>query len=157
MDAGGMAPRYRVTLTEEERRDLETLTRSGKAAASKFVHARALLLCDAGPHGDPWKVADVAEALGVTPRTIEHLKERFVEEGIDSALERKPRCVPPRITFDGAFDARLTTLACSPAPDGHARWTVRLLAEKLVELKIAPKVSAMTVQRALKKTNLSLT
>ena len=152
-----MAPRYRVTLTEEERRDLEALTRSGKTNAPKFIHARALLLCDAGPHGDPWKVAEVAEALGVTARTIEHLKERFVEDGIDAALERKPRSGTPRITFDGAFDARLTTLACSPAPEGHARWTVRLLAEKLVELDIAPKVSTMTVHRALKKTNLSLT
>ena len=152
-----MAPRYRVTLTEDERRNLEALTRSGKTAASKFIHARALLLCDAGPHGNPWKVADVAAALGVTARTIEHLKERFVEEGIDSALERKPRSGQPQITFDGAFDARLTALACSPAPDGRARWTVRLLADKLVELKIAPKVSTMTVQRALKKTNLSLT
>jgi transposase len=152
-----MAPRYRVTLTEEERRALEARTRSGKTNAPKFVYARALLLCDAGPHGDPWKVADVADALGVTSRTIEHLKARFVEEGIDSALERKPRSGPPRITFDGAFDARLTTLACSPSPEGYARWTVRLLAEKIVELNIAPSASPTTVHRALKKTNLSLT
>ena len=152
-----MTPRYKVTLTEEERDRLEALTRSGKTAASKFVHARALLLCDAGPHGRPWKVADVAEALGVSPRTIEHLKERFVEEGIEAALERKPRAKPPKITFDGAFDARLTALACSPAPAGRARWTVRLLAEKVVELKIAPKVSTMSVHRALKKMSLSLT
>jgi transposase len=133
------------------------MTRNGKTAAHTFVHARALLLCDAGPLGSPWKVADVAEALGVTPRTIEHLKERFVEEGIEAALQRKPRSKPPKIDFDGAFDARLTALACSPAPDGRARWTVRLLAEKVVELKIAPKVSTMSIHRALKKTNLSLT
>ena len=114
-----MAPRYKVTLTEDERRQLETLTRSGKAAASKFIHARALLLCDAGPHGDPWKVADVAQALGITTRTIEHLKERFVEEGIEVALERKPSTKAPKLTFDGAFDARLTALACSPAPAGR--------------------------------------
>jgi len=93
----------------------------------------------------------VAEALGVTPRTIEHLKERFVEEGIAAALERKPRVKPPKLSFDGAFDARLTALACSPAPAGRVRWTVRLLAEKVVELKIAPKVSTMSVHRALKK------
>lgn len=136
---------------------MEAMTRSGKASAVKFVHARALLLCDAGPHGDPWKVADVAAALGVTSRTIEHLKERFVEEGLDVALERKPRARPPKITFDGEFDARLTALACSAAPDGRARWTVRLLAEKLVELKIAPAASIMTVQRSLKKTNCVLT
>jgi transposase len=152
-----MTPRYKVTLTEEERTWLETMTRSGKTTAPKFIQARALLLCDAGPHGSPWKVADVAEALGVTSRTIEHLKERFVEKGIEAALERKRSAKPPKLTFDGAFDARLTALACSPAPTGRARWTVRLLAEKVVELKIAPKVSAMSVQRALKKTNLNLT
>lgn len=152
-----MAPRYKVSLTEEERHQLETLTRSAKTTASKFVHARALLLCDAGAHGDPWKVADVAQALGVTTRTIEHLKERFVEAGIEAALERKPSTKAPALTFDGAFDARLTALACSPAPEGRARWTVRLLAEKVVELKIAPQVSTMTVHRALKKTRLSLT
>ena len=152
-----MTPRYKVTLTEEERGQLEALTRSGKTAASKFVHARALLLCDAGPYGSPWKVADVAEALGVTSRTVEHLKERFVEEGIEAALERKPRTKPPKLSSDGAFDARLTALACSPAPAGRARWTVRLLAEKVVELKIAPKVSTMSIHRALKKMSLSLT
>ena len=152
-----MAPRYKVTLTEQERRRLETLAHGGKTAASKFIHARALLLCDAGEHGNPWKVGEVAEALGVSPRTIEHLKARFVEEGIEAALERKPSAQPRKITFDGAFDARLTALTCSPAPAGRARWTVRLLAEKVVELKIAPKVSTRSVQRALKKTNLSLT
>jgi transposase len=153
---GGMAPRYRVTLTEAERRQLEALTHGGKTAASKFIHARALLLCDAGEYGNPWKVAEVAEALGVSNRTIEHLKARFVEEGIEAALDRKPSAKPRKLTFDGAFDARLTALACSPAPAGRARWTVRLLAEKVVELRIAPKVSTMSVQRALKKTNLSL-
>ncbi len=151
-----MAPRYRVTLTQEERDRLEVLTRGGKIAAAKFVHARALLLSDAGPHGDPWKVADVAQALGVTSRTIEHLKARFVEEGIEAALERKASTKVPKLTFDGAFDARLTALACSPAPEGRARWTVRLLAEKVVELRIAPKVSTMSVQRSLKKTRSSL-
>ncbi len=154
---GGMAPRYKVTLTEEERRRLESLTHGGKTAASRFIHARALLLCDAGEQGSPWKVAKVAEALGVSARTIEHLKARFVEEGIEAALERKASTRPRKLTFDGAFDARLTALACSPAPAGRARWTVRLLAEKVVELKIAAKVSTMSVQRALKKTNLSLT
>lgn len=151
-----MAPRYKVTLTEEERGQLEAITRSGKSSAAKFVHARALLLCDAGPHGAPWRVADVAAALGVTSRTIEHLKARFVEEGLDVALERKARGKPPKSTFDGEFDARLTALACSQAPEGRSRWTVRLLAEKAVELKIAPSVSTMTVQRSLKKTNCSL-
>src|ERR1035437_10161446 len=132
-----MAPRYKVTLTEEERRRLETLTHGGKTAASKFIHARALLLCDAGEHGSPWKVAEGGEALG----------------GDHPATDAEQRSPP----LDAAFDARLTALACSPAPAGRARWTVRLLAEKVVELKIAPKVSTMSVQRALKKTSLSLT
>ncbi len=153
-----MAPRYRVTLTEPEREYLLALTRNGKTGAEKFINARALLLCDAGPDGPAWNVANVAEALGVTPRTIEHLKKRFVEEGFDAALNRKPREKPPReVVFDGAFEARLIALACSDAPDGYQRWTVRLLADKAVELKFAESVSHMTVQRALKKTNLSLT
>jgi len=153
-----MAPRYLVTLTEEERMELEALTRNGKTSAKKFIHARALLLCDASPAGNGWNVADVSAALGVTSRTIEHLKKRFVEEGLEAALVRKPREKPPReVIFDGAFEARLIALACSEAPPGHRRWTVRLLADKAVELDLAPTVSHMTVQRVLKKMNLNLT
>jgi len=153
-----MAPRYRVTLTKQERKDLEALTRNGKTGAKKFINARALLLCDAGPDGPAWKVAAVAEALGVSSRTIEHLKKRFVEDGLEAALVRKAREKPPRdVTFDGAFEARLIALACSEAPEGYRRWTVRLLADKAVELNFASSVSHMTVQRVLKKMNLSLT
>jgi transposase len=153
-----MSPRYRVTLTKEERNELEAMTRRGKTHARRFIHARALLLCDAGVDGPAWNVSDVAEALGVTSRSIEHLKKRFVEDGIEAALERKPREKPPReVIFDGAFEARLIALACSDTPDGRRRWTVRLLADKAVELNFAESVSHMTVQRVLKKTNLSLT
>lgn len=153
-----MSPRYRVTLTKEERGELEAMTRRGKTHARRFIHARALLLCDAGADGPAWNVADVATALGVTSRAIEHLKKRFVEDGLEAALARKPSEKPPRdVVFDGAFEARLIALACSDAPEGHRRWTVRLLADKAVELKFAESVSHMTVQRALKKTNLSLT
>ena len=153
-----MSPRYRITLTEQERNELETLTRRGKTHARRVIHARALLLCDAGPRGPSWTVADVSEALGVTDRTIEHLKKRFVEEGLEAALRRKLREKPPReVIFDGAFEARLIALACSDTPEGYERWTVRLLADKAVELKFAQSVSHMTVQRILKKTNLSLT
>ena len=153
-----MAPRYRVTLTNEERHELESFARPGKIESRKYIHARALLLCDAGENGPAWNVADVAEALGITSRAIEILKKRFVEEGLNVALERKPREKPPRdIQFDGAFEARLISLACSESPEGHSRWTVRLLADKAVELKFAPAVSHMTIQRILKKTNLNLT
>ena len=152
-----MSPRYRVTLTKEERKELETLTRRGKTHARRFIHARALLLCDASADGPGWSVADTAEALGVSNRTIEHLKKRFVEKGFEAALERKRQEKPPReVTFDGAFEARLIALACSDVPEGYLRWTVRLLADKVVELNIASSVSHMTVQRILKKTNLNL-
>ena len=153
-----MSPRYRVTLTQEERKELEAMTRRGKTHARRFIHARALLLCDAGADGPAWNVSDVATALGVTSRAIEHLKKRFVEEGLEAARERKPREKPPReVIFDGAFEARLIALACSDVPEGRRRWTVRLLADKAVELCFAASVSHMTVQRVLKKTNLSLT
>jgi transposase len=153
-----MSPRYRVTLTKEERKELDAMTHRGKTHARRFIHARALLLCDAGADGPAWNVADVATALGVTSRAIEHLKKRFVEDGFEAALERKTREKPPReVIFDGAFEARLITLACSDAPEGHRRWTVRLLADKAIELRFAESVSHMTVQRVLKKTNLSLT
>jgi transposase len=152
-----MSPRYRVTLTRKEREELEAMTHRGKMHARRFIHARALLLCDAGADGPAWNVADVAAALGVSSRAIEHLKKRFVEEGLEAALERKPREKPPReVIFDGAFEAKLIALACSDVPEGHRRWTVRLLADKAVELKFAGSVSHMTVQRVLKKTNLSL-
>ncbi len=153
-----MKPRYRVTLAEQERQELDALTKTAKTNAKRFLYARALLLCDAGPQGPAWTVLDTAEAMGVTPRTIEHLKKRFVEEGLAAALERRQPEKPPReVTFDGAFEARLIALACSQAPEGRRRWTVRLLAEKAVELSLSPSVSHMTVQRILKKTNLNLT
>ncbi len=152
-----MKPRYRVTLTEQERQELDAMAKTARTNARQFLYARALLLCDASPQGLAWPVADAAEALGVTTRTIEHLKKRFVEEGLAAALERKQREKPREVIFDGAFQARLTALACSEAPEGRRRWTVRLLAEKAVELSLASSVSHMTVQRILKKTNLNLT
>ena len=153
-----MKPRYRVTLTSAERQELESLAKSGRTSARRFLYARALLLCDASEEGPAWTVARAAEAMGVTPRTIEHLKKRLVEQGLESALERRQPDKPPReVIFDGAFEARLIALACSEAPSGRRRWTVRLLAEKAVERDLAPRVSHMTAHRVLKKTNLSLT
>ena len=153
-----MAPRYRVTLTKEERKDLEAISTKGKRAVRTVLYARALLLLDAGEYGPKWVVAQVAKALGTTSRSLEHLKRRFVEEGFPAAIERKKRMTPPReIQFGGEFEAKLIALACSDAPKGRERWTIRLLAEKMVELKIVPSVSPMTICNTLKKTNLSLT
>ena len=153
-----MAPRYRVTLTKEETEYLEEISTKGKRAARTVLYARALLLLDAGEHGPKWLVAKVGEALGTTPRSLEQLKKRFVENGLPEAIERKKRVKPPReIKFGGEFEAQLLALACSEAPEGRKRWTVRLLAEKMVELKIVDSVSPMTVCNTLKKMNLSLT
>ncbi len=153
-----MAPRYRVTLTKEERKELEAISTKGKRAARTVLYARALILLDAGEYGPKWVVAKVAEALGTTPRSLEHLKKRFVKEGLPAAIERKKRVTPPReIQFGGEFEAKLLAMACSEAPEGRERWTMRLLAEKMVELKIVPSVSPMTVCNTLKKMKLSLT
>ena len=152
-----MAPRYRVTLTADERIELENISTKGKRAAQTVLYARALLLLDAGEHGSPWLVAKVAEAVGKTSRSLEKMKKRFVEEGLAAAIERKKRETPPReIKFGGEFEAQLIALACTTPPEGRTRWTVRLLAEKVVELEIVPSVSPMTVCTTLKKTNFSL-
>jgi len=109
-----------------------------------------MLLSDAAD-GPGWPVKDIALALGVTARTVEHLKKRFVEEGLDCALDRRPEAKPRAVRLDGEFEARLIALACTEPPAGRARWTVRLLADKAVELSIADSVSPMTVCNTLKK------
>jgi hypothetical protein len=154
-----MRTRYRVTLEKAEREQLIVLTTTGKASARKIIHARALLLCDVGPHaeGKVWRVVDVAAALGVSERTIEHIKERFVEEGLDAALVRRPNLTPRESIFDGRFEAELIALACSPAPEGRVRWTIRLLAQTVVALQIVPHASPMLIHKTLKKTSYVLT
>jgi hypothetical protein len=155
----GKQATYKVTLSEEERKELIEMTHKGKEKARKVLLGRALLLLDEGEFGEEhWKVGVVATAVGMSNRTLEHLKERLVKFGLEAALTRKKPCRPSkRLVFDGEFAAQLTRLACSPAPNGRARWTVRLLAEKLVELSIVPSVSVMTVHNTLKKTNFVLT
>jgi len=152
---------YRVTLTQEEINELTTISKLGRGLARLVLYARALLLLDKGEFNNnerEWLEKDVAAALGLTTRTLQHLKERFVTEGLSEALERKKQIRPSRkVLYDGVFAAQLTRLACSEAPTGHARWTVRLLAEKLIELEIVPFVTHTTVHNTLKKTNFSLT
>ena len=151
-------PRYRVALTKEERQELERC-RKGVQPARRVLIATALLMMDQGEFAEErWSVDETSRALHVSDRTVSFWKKRLVEEGLDSALERKARAEPARtVQFDGDFEARLVALACTEPPSGRSRWTIRLLAEKVVELKIADSVSTMTVQRALKKTNFSLT
>jgi hypothetical protein len=148
--------KYKVTLTTDERNSLQELIAAGKAAALKLTHARLLLKADAAPGGPAWTDARIAEALEVDVTTVERLRERFVGQGLEAALGRKKQDRPSRQrTLDGQAEARLIALACSEPPQGRARWTLRLLADRLVELEIVDTVSRETVRRTLKKTSLS--
>ena len=148
---------YVVELTAEEQDELMQLVSKGKAAARKITHARVLLQANESKNGPAWTDNQISEAFDIHTNTIHDIRRRFVEDGLEAALERKPTDKPPRdVRFDGAFEAKLIALACSDAPEGQTRWTVRLLADKAVELNFAESVSHMTVQRVLKKTNLSL-
>ncbi len=152
-----MAVRYRVTLTAAERTQLETLAPARRQTGSLwFRHARVLLLCDQGPAGPGWTVAQTATALGVSGRTVERVKKRFVEEGLEASLRRKPRETPPRpVQFDGAFAARLIALTCTEAPAGPAHWTLRLLAHHAVALGLTDAISPTSVHHILQKTRCS--
>ena len=151
-----MAKKYVLKLTAEERTELEQLVRKGKAAGWKLQRAQALLQCDQGSQGPGWTDAPVAAAYGCSTRSLESWRQQAVESGPLSLLERKPR-LTPAVTpaLDGEQQARLTALACSQPPNGYARWTLRLLAERLVELEVIASVSQETVRRALKKANSS--
>ena len=150
--------KYKVTLTAEERNSLQELIAAGKAAARKLAHARVLLKADAAPEGPAWTDARIADAVEVDVTTVERVRERFVERGLDAALGRKKQDRPSRArALDGKAEARLIAVACSAPPAGRARWTPRLLADRLVELEVVEAVSAETVRRVLKKTSSSRT
>jgi transposase len=146
---------YRVTLMPEERAYLEHLLSGGKAAARTLSHARILLKVDEGPDGPGWTDEAIAEALEVNRSTVERVRQRCVQEGFEAALRPRPsRQVHPR-KLDGVQEAHLVALACSPAPNGRDRWSLRLLADKLVELEIVEDISYETVRQTLKKTRSS--
>jgi transposase-like protein len=144
--------KYVLKLTAEERAELQRLVRKGGVAGWKVQRAQALLQCDQGPAGPAWTDEQIAAAYGLTTRSLESWRKQAVERGPLSLLERKPRLRPavaPKL--DGEQQARLTALACSKAPAGQARWSLRLLAERLVELEVVESISYETVRRALKK------
>jgi hypothetical protein len=146
-----MNVKYVVRLTDEERALLRGLVDKGKAAALKIKHANVLLKIDAA--GANWSDGQAAEAFDCALRTVLSIRQRYVEQGLDAALERKKRECPPRLPMlDGEGEAQLIRIACSQPPPGRARWTLTLLAEKLVELQIVPAISPQTVMRTLKKT-----
>jgi transposase len=148
--------KYKVTLTAEERDQLQELIAIGKAAATKLAHARILLKADASPARPVWTDGRIAEALDVSTDTIGRVRQRFVEQGLEAALVRKKQDRPSRERkLDGRAEARLIALACSAPPEGRKEWTMRLLADKLVELEVVDVVSDETVRRVLKKTRSS--
>jgi hypothetical protein len=148
--------KYLVTLTADERTQLDALLRKGKAAALVLARARILLKADQADGGPAWDDARIAEAVSVGERTVARVRQRFVERGFEACLERKPQDKPSRERkLDGAAEARLVALACSTAPDGRAAWTMQLLADQLVELAVVDAISDETVRRTLKKTRSS--
>jgi transposase len=146
--------KYLVTLTADERAWLTGLLSAGKRSALTLARARILLKADQADGGPAWDDAAIAEALDCGVRTVERVRQRFVERGVEQALGRKRQGRPSRPRkLDGAAEARLIALACSQPPDGRARWTLKLLADRLVELEVVESVSDETVRRALKKTS----
>ena len=146
---------YVVTLTAEERSCLQGLLSKGKAAAHKQLHARILLKADVSGGGKEWTDEQVAEALDTSRPTVERVRRQFVEEGLEAALNRKKRPAPPPTVMDGPAEAHLIALACSPPPRGRSRWTLHLLADRMVQLRYVAHVSHETVRQTLKKTSSS--
>src|SRR5215210_6728412 len=153
-----MKKKYPVTLTRTEGEHLKSLIAAGTAPARKLTHARILLKADQGPEGPAWVDDAVAEAVEVSQPTVCRVRKQYVEEGLEAALNRRPPNREYHRKLDGEQEARLVALACSEPPEGQARWSLRLLADKMVELEIVEEeVSYQSVRRTLKKTNSSLT
>ena len=151
-----MNKKYIVRLTAQEQKELENLVKKGKTQAYRIKHANILLAIDAD--GPNWSDHQTAKAYKCHENTARNVRQRFVEQGIEIALERKERQFPSRKRIiDGDREARLISIACSSPPKGHAKWTMQMLADELVILKVVDSISGQTVWRTLKKTNLNLT
>jgi transposase len=151
-----MKKKYIVTLTPEERRMLQEMLSRGKAAARKLMHARILLKADVAAGGPGWNDEAIVEALEVGRATVERVRKEFVEEGLEAALERRRPRRQYRRKLDGDGEAHLVALACQKPPEGRSRWTLKLLADRMVQLEYVDEISYQTVRRTLKKTNSSL-
>lgn len=146
-----------VKLSGAERAQVEDLTCNGNCSARRQVRARILLHADSGKRGSGWTDIQIAEALGCCEHLCWRVRKQYVKQGLDAVLSRKKRMSPPvPPIFDGEKEAKLIALACSSAPPGHARWTLRLLEEQVVEREIVDRASDNTIGRVLKKTNLNL-
>jgi transposase len=142
-----------VRLTAAQREELERLAATGKRSAATITRARILLKADAD--GDGWADGRIAEALDTSAATVARIRKKFVQQGLEAAVQRKRPTGRQYRKLDGAQEARLATLACSPPPEGQARWTMKLLADKLVQLEVVESIDPATVCRALKKTRSS--
>jgi DNA-binding transcriptional ArsR family regulator len=153
-----MKKKYPVILSETQREELKQLIAAGTAPARKLTHARILLKADQSPEGPGWVDEAIAEAVETSQPTVSRVRKRYFEEGLEAALNRRPPNREYRRKLDGEQEARLIALACSESPEGQARWSLRLLADKLVELEIVEEeISYQTVRRTLKKTPSSRT
>ena len=151
-----LVKRYVVRLEPEERDRLEAMLRKGKHRAQALTKARILMMADVSEAGEGLSDGRIIEALGTNASTVHRTRKQLVEEGLDAVLSRKARATPAVAKiFDGAAEARLIALACSQPPEGHARWSLRLLETKVVELGIVGRASDTTIQRTLKKTRLN--
>lgn len=148
-----MEKRYRVTLTKQERQDLQKLVSTGKAAAKKLARARVLLLADQAEGGPSRSDPEIVQSLGCGRATVERIRKRFVEEGLEAALQPAPSKRIYQRRLDGKAEAQLVALACGTPPEGRARWTLRLFADRMVALEYVESISHETVRRTLKKTN----
>jgi hypothetical protein len=147
--------RYKITLTVQEREVLETIIAKGKHTSMQFRNACILLNSDEGEVGAKWTNEQIAGFLRITSKTVERLKQRFIEDGFEACMDRKPYPEVKDVKTDGDFEAHLVALSCSKAPEGYAHWSLRMLADKMVELNYVDAVSYETVRRVLKKTKLS--
>ena len=150
-----MKKQFAVTLTDTERDHLLELLAAGTAPARLLLHARILLKADQGPLGPGWVDERIAEAVETSQPTVSRVRKQYVQEGLDAALHRRAPTREYHRKLDGAMEARLIALACGEPPAGQARWTLHLLADKLVELELVEDISYQTVRRVLKKTNSS--
>ena len=150
------AKKYRVKLSVEEQQELKGLVSRGRAAAYKQTHARILLLGDEAQEGGAMKDDEIVRVLKVGSATVERVRRRCVEEGVEAALGRKEQLNRRQKKLDGQGEAHLIAMACSQPPEGRAGWTLQLLAEQLVECDIVDSISTETVRQTLKKTNSSL-
>ena len=148
--------KYKIALTQEEREELEAISGKGKHAAQTVLNALILLACDEGKFQQQRSINEtIARVLNVSMKTIDRVKKRFVEEGLDAVLQRKPSSRIFRTKIDGDLEAHLIAMSCSEPPVGHKRWSLRLLADKAVALEYVDQISHETVRQALKKTSLS--